>query len=126
MYLLGNILWLICGGLLAGLGHILGGIVLCLTIVGIPFGYQEIKIGVATLCPFGMELVTAEHVDTPLLIVLNVVWLVVWGWVLALHHLFWAVLLGITVIGSPFAGTPIGFDDLVVERVQSKSEQLMK
>ena len=103
MYLLGNILWLICGGLLSGIGHILGGIALCLTIVGIPFGYQEIKIGVATLAPFGMEIVTAEHADTPLLIVLNLVWLLVWGWVLALNHLFWTVLLGITVIGIPFA-----------------------
>jgi len=103
MSLLGNILWLICGGLISGVGHILGGAALCLTIIGIPFGFQEIKIGVATLAPFGMELVPLEHSDSPLRVILNVIWLVTWGWALALNHLFWALLLAVTVIGIPFA-----------------------
>ena len=47
MSLLGNILWLIFGGFITGLGYILGGIVLCLTIIGIPFGLQSIKLGFA-------------------------------------------------------------------------------
>ena len=55
MSLLGNIIWLIFGGLIAGLLYILGGIVLCATIVGIPFGLQAIKIGFATFAPFGRE-----------------------------------------------------------------------
>ena len=53
MSLLGNILWLIFGGFLAGLGYIVGGLGMCLTIVGIPFGIQSIKLGVATFAPFG-------------------------------------------------------------------------
>lgn len=103
MSLLGNIIWLVFGGLLASLGHILGGLATCLTIIGIPFGLQEMKIGIATFAPFGTETVTYEHADDTLYIVLNVVWLLIFGWVIALNHLIWAALLGITIIGIPFA-----------------------
>jgi uncharacterized membrane protein YccF (DUF307 family) len=103
MSLLGNIIWLICGGLLSGLGHIFGGIALCLTIIGLPFGYQEIKIGIATFAPFGAELVEYENANSPLYLVLNVIWLLTIGWVIAVHHLLWAVLLALSVIGIPFA-----------------------
>ena len=103
MSLLGNIIWLICGGFLSGLGYILSGIVLCLTIIGIPFGYQQIKIGIATFVPFGTELVAYEEADSPLYLVLDVIWIIFFGWWMALHHLIWTVLLGITIIGIPFA-----------------------
>ncbi|HEV7998543.1 MAG TPA: YccF domain-containing protein [Planctomycetaceae bacterium] len=103
MSLLGNIIWLICGGFIAGVIHILGGITLCLTIIGIPFGYQEIKIGIATFAPFGTTLVEYEDANSPLMLVLNIIWVVTFGWVIALHHLIWTVLLGLTVIGIPFA-----------------------
>ena len=53
MTLLGNIIWLICGGLLSGLGWILAGIFWCITIVGIPFGKQFFKIAKLALAPFG-------------------------------------------------------------------------
>jgi uncharacterized membrane protein YccF (DUF307 family) len=55
MSFFGNLIWLIFGGFVAGLGYILGGIVLCLTIIGIPFGLRVISLGVATLAPFGKE-----------------------------------------------------------------------
>ncbi len=103
MSFLGNVVWLICGGLISGIAHIVAGIGLCLTIVGIPFGYQEIKIGIATFAPFGTQLVEYEDANSPLYLVLNVVWLLTIGWLIALHHLFWVVLLGVTVIGIPFA-----------------------
>jgi uncharacterized membrane protein YccF (DUF307 family) len=103
MSLFGNIIWLICGGLISGIGYIVGGIVLCLTIIGIPFGYQSIKIGIATFAPFGTELVEHEDAHSPLYLVLDVIWIVTFGWAIALHHLIWTVLLGITIIGIPFA-----------------------
>jgi len=103
MSLLGNIIWLICGGLISGVMHIFGGIALCFTIIGIPFGYQEIKIGIATFAPFGTTLVEYEDANSPLMLVLNIIWVVTFGWVIALHHLIWTVLLGLTVIGIPFA-----------------------
>jgi len=47
MSLLGNIIWLIFGGFITGMGYILGGLLVCITIVGIPFGIQAIKLGAA-------------------------------------------------------------------------------
>lgn len=101
--LLGNILWLIFGGFIAGVAYILGGLATCLTIVGIPFGIQAMKLGVAMFWPFGKELRTAPNADSPLRIILNVIWLVLFGWGIALNHLFWAIVLGITIVGIPFA-----------------------
>lgn len=103
MSLLGNILWLIFGGLLTGLGYIIGGIGLCLTIVGIPFGIQSMKLGVATFAPFGKELVTEDDADSVLRVVLNVIWIIFFGWEIALAHLVSAAILAITIIGIPFA-----------------------
>jgi uncharacterized membrane protein YccF (DUF307 family) len=103
MSLFGNIIWLIFGGFIAGLGYILGGLLLCVTIVGIPFGMQAIKIGVATLTPFGKEIVEGENANSPLRIVFNLIWLVLFGWEIAVAHLIGAIILGITVIGIPFA-----------------------
>ena len=103
MSLLGNILWLICGGFLVGVGYILGGIVLCLTIVGLPFGMQAIKLGVATMAPFGKTVVIEEGGMTTLAIVLNVVWAVCLGWGIAVAHATSALACAITIIGIPFA-----------------------
>ncbi len=60
MGVLGNIIWLIFGGFLVGLGYIVGGLALCLTIIGIPFGIQSMKLGVATMAPFGLEVTQTE------------------------------------------------------------------
>ncbi|HSF15671.1 MAG TPA: YccF domain-containing protein [Vicinamibacteria bacterium] len=103
MSLLGNILWLVFGGLIAGVGYILGGLVVCLTIVGIPFGIQAMKIGVATFAPFGKNVVESTDANSPLRIVLNVVWLLIIGWEIALAHAVSALVLAITIIGIPFA-----------------------
>ncbi len=103
MSLLGNIVWLIFGGLLAGLGYILGGVVLCLTIVGIPFGLQSIRLGVATLAPFGKEVRQAPGGSSLLRLVFDGIWLVLFGWEIALAHLVHAAVLAITVVGIPFA-----------------------
>ena len=103
MSLLGNILWLVLGGFLAGLGYILGGLVLCITIVGIPFGVQAMKLGVATFAPFGKQIVERPDANTPLRLVLNVLWLVVFGWGIALAHATSALVCAVTIIGIPFA-----------------------
>jgi uncharacterized membrane protein YccF (DUF307 family) len=103
MSLLGNIIWLIFGGLIAGLGYIVGGLLLCLTIIGIPFGLQSIKLGVATFTPFGKEVVETENANSALRVIFNVLWLLLFGWGIALAHLTSAVILAITIIGIPFA-----------------------
>jgi len=103
MSLLGNIIWLIFGGFLTGLGYIISGCLLCLTIIGIPFGLQSIKLGIANFLPFGKELVTLPHGNSPLRIVFNIIWLVFFGWEIALLHLFHAFILTLSVVGIPFA-----------------------
>ncbi|HYE33962.1 YccF domain-containing protein [Methylocaldum sp.] len=103
MSLLGNIIWLIFGGLLAGLGYVVGGIGLCLTLIGIPFGLQSIKLGFAVFAPFGKEVVELDNANSPLRIIFNVIWLVLFGWAIALAHLTSAAVLAVTIIGIPFA-----------------------
>ena len=103
MSLLGNIIWLVFGGFFSGVGYILGGISTCLTIIGIPFGIATIQLGIASFTPFGKEIKQGPNADSPLVLVLNLVWIFVFGWAIALNHLFWGVLLAITIIGLPFA-----------------------
>ena len=103
MSFLGNLIWLIFGGFVAGLGYILGGIVLCLTIIGIPFGLRVISLGVATLAPFGKAVVPRERGEGCLPLAFNIIWIVLFGWEIAIAHLVGAGLLAITIIGIPFA-----------------------
>lgn len=103
MSLIGNIIWLIFGGFLAGMGYILGGLLLCITIVGIPFGVQSIKLGVATFAPFGKEVVESKRNGGCLTLVFDIIWIVLFGWEIAIAHLVSALVLAITIIGIPFA-----------------------
>lgn len=103
MSFLGNLVWLIFGGFFAGLGYIIGGVGLCLTIIGIPFGLQSIKLGFATFTPFGKEVVERPNANSTLRVIFNIIWIVLFGWAIAIAHLTGAILLGITIIGIPFA-----------------------
>lgn len=103
MSFLGNLIWLIFGGFFSGLGYILGGLGLCLTIIGIPFGLQSIKLGVATFTPFGKTVVEREQANSVLRILLNIVWILLFGWGIAVCHLIYALFLAITIVGIPFA-----------------------
>lgn len=102
MSLLGNLIWLIFGGLIAGLGYIIGGILMCVTIVGIPFGVQAMRLGVAVMTPFGKEVVPAGR-QTSLKILFDVIWILLCGWEIAMAHLLFAGILAITIVGLPFA-----------------------
>jgi len=103
MSLLLNILWLICGGFFAGIGYILGGILICLSIIGIPFGLQLMKLGAAVMTPFGKELVESPFVNNPLSLVFNIIWLLLFGWAIALAHVTVAIPLFFSLIGILFA-----------------------
>jgi uncharacterized membrane protein YccF (DUF307 family) len=103
MTFLGNLLWLVFGGLLAAIGYWVTGLGLCLTVVGIPFGLMNFRIGLATLAPFGKEVVERPHANSALRVIFNVLWIFSAGWGLALHHLLWALVLAITIVGIPFA-----------------------
>lgn len=100
MSLLGNILWILLGGLLGAIGWTLAGVLMCITIIGIPFGMQCFKIAGLTLVPFGRE-VRVGHFGAGGLLG-NIIWIVFLGWELCLFHLFCGIALCITIIGIPF------------------------
>ena len=102
MSLLGNIIWVIFGGFFATIGYFIGGITMCLSIIGIPMGIQSFKIGVAIFAPFGKVSQPNPHFDNLLRLILSVIWLVLFGWVIALVHIIFGVILMITIIGIPF------------------------
>lgn len=95
---LGNVIWIIFGGLFTAIFWLLLGVLLCITIIGIPFGKQCFKFAGLTLAPFGRE-VAVNFSKHP---VMNIIWLVLFGWEMFLGYLTSAVLLCITIIGIPF------------------------
>jgi uncharacterized membrane protein YccF (DUF307 family) len=103
MRLILNILWAVLGGgLVIFLEYLLGGLLLCLTVIGIPFGLQCFKIAGLALFPFGKESVNLPG-STPIGCLLNGVWLLVAGIWIFLSHLGLALSLAVTIIGIPFA-----------------------
>ena len=102
MSLLGNIIWFIFGGFISGIIYIIGGLAMFLTLGGIPFGVQQIKLGIATFAPFGKKVVEGPGTDGCVNIVLNVIWIILFGWEIAVAHVVLAVILGVTIVGIPF------------------------
>ena len=103
MRTIGNILWLVLAGIWLAAGYVVAGALLCITIIGIPFGIQTMKIGVATLTPFGKEIVELPDANSTLRIIFNVIWILLFGWEIAVAHAASALILAITIIGIPFA-----------------------
>jgi uncharacterized membrane protein YccF (DUF307 family) len=105
MRLLLNLLWIVFGGgLVLWLEYLLGGLILCLTIIGIPFGVQCFKIAGLALLPFGKDIEVARPSDGSALATLfNVLWFIVAGVWIFLTHVALAVGLAVTIIGIPFA-----------------------
>jgi uncharacterized membrane protein YccF (DUF307 family) len=102
MKLLLNLLWVIFGGgLVIFLEYLLAGLLLCITILGIPFGLQCFKIAGLGLWPFGKEITYASFGAVGMLF--NVLWLLLAGLWIALSHLVAACVLAVTIIGIPFA-----------------------
>ena len=99
----GNVIWVIFGGLLICIQYIISGLALCITIIGIPFGIQAIKLAQLSLWPFGKEVVSKEKGTGCIATIMNIFWILTFGLLLALHHLFWAIVFAIIIIGIPFA-----------------------
>lgn len=102
MKFIGNIIWFVFGGLLISLGYFLGGLVLCLTIVGIPFGIKVMRLGAFALWPFGGRVMPRENPVGCLSTILNIIWIVFGGIEVAFAHLVTGVIFCITIIGIPF------------------------
>ena len=101
MNLLGNLIWLIMGGLITALMYWVAGLLLCLTIIGIPFGVQLFKIGNMVLWPFGHDLVPKENASGCLNVVFNILWILLGWWEIALTHLVFGLILCCTIVGIP-------------------------
>ncbi len=100
--LLGNIIWLIFGGLHTAIEYFIAGLVLMITIIGIPFGLQSMKLGVLAIWPFGSKVKWKESQPGCLSMFMNVLWFFVGGIWICLTHIFYGLLLCITIIGIPW------------------------
>jgi uncharacterized membrane protein YccF (DUF307 family) len=96
-----NILWLVLAGIWLAIEYVIAGALLCITIIGIPFGVQSFKLAVYALWPFGRALVPSSTRHKGLSVLGNILWFVLAGWWLALSHLLIGILLCITIIGIP-------------------------
>ena len=103
MRTLGNVLWLIFGGIAMAVAYALAGLVMFLLIITIPFGVQSFKLAGFALWPFGRVMVDIPGKGGCLTTVGNVLWVILAGIWLAIGHLFWALILAITIVGIPFA-----------------------
>ena len=97
---IGNILWVIFGGLLSCIEWIIAGIIMCVTIIGIPFGIQCFKLASFVIWPFGREIRRGKTGVGKL--ILNILWIFIGSWYIALTHLLIGLFFCITIIGIPF------------------------
>lgn len=102
MNVLGNIVWLVFGGIIIAVQYFIGSMFLFITIVGIPFGLQTLKMASMALWPFGRDTRVDVRSSGCLYILMNVIWLLFGGIWIALSHAFFGALLCITIIGIPF------------------------
>jgi len=102
MSFFGNILWFFLGGVFVALWYFVFGLLMCISIIGIPFGVQLMKIAGVALCPFGRDVVLMKDAGC-LSAVFNVIWILTGWWEIAIAHLILAVIFTITIVGIPFA-----------------------
>ncbi|MCK4814049.1 MAG: YccF domain-containing protein [Candidatus Marinimicrobia bacterium] len=103
MKLLGNLIWLIFGGFVTAIEYLVASIALMVTIVGIPFGIQTLKLAMFSLMPFNKTVKEIPSRSGFLSLIMNIIWFFIGGIWISLTHVFFGVLLAITIIGIPFA-----------------------
>ena len=101
MRILGNLIWLLFGGIIGAVVWSAAGVVFCVTVIGIPFGVQAFKLASFALWPFGRDVDVGNFGAGGA--VGNVVWILLFGWELAVGHLAAALIFFVTVVGIPFA-----------------------
>jgi uncharacterized membrane protein YccF (DUF307 family) len=103
MNILGDIIWIIFGGLIIFIMYVISSVLLCLTIIGIPFGIQTLKLSMLALVPFGKDVVNKPNEPGCLSTIMNIIWILIGGLWISLTHFVFGLLLAITIIGIPFA-----------------------
>ena len=115
-----NVLWFICGGWISGLLWLLGGAILALTVVGLPWTFAAWRMASYSFWPFGREVVWQDNLNPVtggIGVILNVIWFVFAGWYIALSHLVIAVAEFVSIIGIPFALTDLELAKLALAPV---------
>jgi uncharacterized membrane protein YccF (DUF307 family) len=102
MNVVGNLIWLIFGGIIIAVEYFIGSIVLMLTIIGIPYGLQTLKMASLAIWPFGRDTRVHSRASGCLYIFMNILWLLTGGLCIAITHAIFGLLLCITIIGIPF------------------------
>lgn len=102
MNILLNIIWVVFGGFMIAVEYIISSVLMMITIIGIPFGLQTIKLATVALWPFGTKLSNEGWPSGCLAGIMNVVWWFLGGFGIALTHLAWGLFFYITIIGIPF------------------------
>lgn len=100
MSILGNLLWFVLGGFIPFILWLLAGIILCITIIGIPFGVQCFKLAGLSAFPFGKDVEIGQFGAFGL--IGNILWILLAGWELAITHIVLGIVFYITIIGIPF------------------------
>jgi uncharacterized membrane protein YccF (DUF307 family) len=98
----GNIIWLLLGGIITAIEYVISSLFLMITIIGIPFGLQTLKLARLALWPFGSNVTDTGNSGGCITVIMNVLWILCGGFCICLTHLFFGVLLCITLIGIPF------------------------
>lgn len=102
MNILLNIIWIVFGGFMIAIEYAVSSILMMITIIGIPFGLQTMKLAITSLWPFGTSISSDTRPSGCLTGIMNVIWWFVGGFAIALTHLGWGLLFCITIIGIPF------------------------
>lgn len=130
MRIVGNVLWLVLAGWWLALLYVIAGVLNCLTVIGIPFGIQSVKLAGYALWPFGRVVVERPGANAAVGCLGNVLWLVLGGLWLALAHVAAGMVLCLTIIGIPLglgsfklavlALTPFGKEVVPVSRAAGR------
>ncbi|MFN8226509.1 MAG: YccF domain-containing protein [Mycobacterium sp.] len=102
MRLILNVIWLVFGGLWLALGYLLAALICFVLIVTIPFGFASLRIASFALWPFGRTIIDKPGTRAGALVG-NIIWVILFGWWLALGHLVSAVAMAVTIVGIPLA-----------------------
>lgn len=102
MRILGNVIWIIFGGIFIAIEYFIASVGLMITIIGIPFGLQSLKLAEMALLPFDKKAVQNHTTSRCLSLVMNIIWFFIGGLPIVLTHLFFGVLFYITIIDIPF------------------------
>ena len=102
MKILGNIIWFVFGGFIVAIEYVIASLLMMITIIGIPFGLQTLKLAEMALFPFGKKIVKSETSSGCLSLIMNIIWFFVGAIPIILTHLLFGLLFCITIIGIPF------------------------